>query len=147
MAEYYRQFGEAAGAAMAHNARMAAELAVSRAERATAATPEPAMPDTPPPRPEEQADRCPRCWCSDCGGRLDQHRAAGCDCEDCQLDPKYACSLGEFVPPERISILAQQLGPLLSAHLGPNQQQRRCLAVAHAAHHALLDYDHPGDPR
>jgi len=47
MPEYYRQFGEAAGAAMAHNARMAAELAVSRAERATAAAPEPAMPDTP----------------------------------------------------------------------------------------------------
>lgn len=33
MPEYYSQFGEAAGAAMVHNARQAAELAEWRAER------------------------------------------------------------------------------------------------------------------
>lgn len=97
-----------------------------------------------PPRSAAEPDRCPRCWCEDCGGRLDQHRADGCGCEDCQPDRRDACSLAEFKAPERISHLAQQLGPLLSVHLN-DRAQRRCLAVAHAAHHALLDYDHPGD--
>lgn len=96
--------------------------------------------------PDGHVDRCPQCWCDNCGGRLNQHSEDSCACEDCQLDPKYSCSLREFVPAERIGFLAQQLGPLLSVHLGP-KQQRRCLAVAHAAHHALLDYDYPGDPR
>lgn len=89
-----------------------------------------------------QTDRCPRCWCDNCGGLLAQHAEDGCRCEDCVAIPEYSCSLTEFAPPERISFLAEQLGPLLSVHLGP-KQQRRCLAVAHAAHHALHDYDHP----
>jgi hypothetical protein len=97
------------------------------------------MPDT---TPDGSVDRCPSCWCSDCGGRLDQHAATGCSCPSCSLDPRLACSLAEFLPDERIGHLAKQIGPLLSAHLGP-RQQRRCLAVAHAAHHALLDYDYP----
>jgi hypothetical protein len=49
--------------------------------------------------------------------------------------------------PARIRDLAQHLAPLLSAHLDV-RAQRRCLAVAHAAHHALHDYDYPnGNPR
>jgi hypothetical protein len=92
----------------------------------------------------DQPDRCPRCRCGDCNGRLDQHADGTCGCEDCAAYPEYACTA--FVLPERISILAQQLGPLLSVHLGP-AKQRCCLAVAHAAHHALLDYDHPEESR
>jgi len=91
---------------------------------------------------DDQPGQCPHCWCDDCGGRLDQHTAETCICDSCQYDPKDACNLTEFEPPGRISILAQQLGPLLSAHLGP-KRQRRCLTVAHAAHHALLDHDIP----
>lgn len=93
----------------------------------------------------DQPDRCPDCRCDDCGGLLSEHTADGCDCIDCEPSPHLgplACSLAEFKPPERISYLAQQLAPLLSAHLNP-KARRRCLAVAHAAHHALLDYDHP----
>jgi hypothetical protein len=58
--------------------------------------------------------------------------------------PEYACTA--FVLPVRISLLAQQLGPLLSAHLN-EKARRRCLAVAHTAHHALHDYDHPEESR
>lgn len=101
-------------------------------------------PHTAPTGPADQPDRCSRCHCSDCGGSLGQHTEAGCECEDCAADPSYACA--QFIPPERIDFIAQQLGPLLAAHLGP-RQQRRCLAVAHAAHHALRDYDYPEDPR
>lgn len=92
-------------------------------------------------------DRCLRCLCADCGGRFDQHTETGCGCEACQPSPSLgplACSLAEFLPSPLIGFLAEQLGPLLSVHLGP-KQQRRCLAVAHAAHHALHDYDHPED--
>lgn len=87
-------------------------------------------------------DRCPSCLCEDCGGRLDQHTAMGCGCEDCGHWPELACSLFGFKPSQRIGYLAEQLAPLLSAHLNA-AAQRRCLAVAHAAHHALDDYDHP----
>lgn len=86
----------------------------------------------------DQPDRCARCWCDDCGGTLAEHAETGCICKDCFALPEYACT--RFVPSGRIGLLAEQLGPLLSAHLGLRQQQR-CLAVAHAAHHALLDYD------
>lgn len=97
------------------------------------------------PQPD-RPDRCPSCLCEDCGHSLSQHTASGCGGEDCH-DPEYACSLAGFKPPERINHLAQQLGPLLSTHLG-ERQQRRCLAVAHAAHHAMHDYDYPnGGPR
>jgi hypothetical protein len=96
--------------------------------------------------PEGQADRCPRCDCGNCGGRLDQHTAASCDCDSCQLDPTLACRLAEFEPDPRIGLLALQLAPLLSAHLNPGARDR-CLAAAHAAHHFLRDYDHPGDAR
>jgi len=92
----------------------------------------------------DQPDRCPRCWCDDCGGTLAEHSETGCTCEDCAAYPDLMCTA--FMPSGRIAILAEQLGPLLSVHLGP-RQQRRCLAVAHAAHHALHDYDHPKDPR
>lgn len=84
--------------------------------------------------------QCPSCECGDCGGRLDQHTENTCTCDSCQYDPNYACKHSEFIPPVRIGLLAQQLGPLLSAHLGP-KQQRRCLEVAHAANHTLTDYD------
>lgn len=86
-------------------------------------------------------DRCPTCWCANCAGLLSEHTAATCGCEDCALFPEAACSLAKFEPPQRITFIAEQLGPLLSVHLGP-KQQRRCLAVAHATHHALDDYDH-----
>lgn len=97
----------------------------------------------------DQPDRCPRCHCDDCGGQLSEHTTDGCRCEDCEPSPHLgplACSLAEFKPPQRIGFIAEQLGPLLSVHLGP-KQQRRCLAVAHAAHHALHDYDHPKEQR
>lgn len=88
----------------------------------------------------DQPDRCPRCHCDDCGGLLSKHVADGCGCEGCTTSPEYACAA--FRPDGRVAIFAQELGPLLSVHLG-SKQQRRCLAVAHAAHHALLDCDHP----
>lgn len=95
------------------------------------------MPDTP-------VDRCPRCLCGDCGGRLDQHTAGGCGCEDCGADPRLACSLADFLPEQRLGILAEALAPWLSAHL--NERMRlRSLAAAHAAYHALNDYDYPGE--
>lgn len=87
-------------------------------------------------------DRCPRCLCSDCGGPLSAHTEDGCGCRSCTISPDLACSLREFDPEPVIGFIAERLGPLLSVHLGP-KQQRRCLAVAHAAHHALHDYDHP----
>lgn len=90
------------------------------------------------------SDRCARCLCEDCGGRLDQHTGADCGCEDCTFDRQYACNLTRFKPDRRIGFIYERLAPLLSVHLGP-KQQRRCLAVAHAAHHALHDYDNPED--
>lgn len=96
--------------------------------------------------PEELSDRCPRCQCDDCGGRLDQHTEAGCSCESCQISPNLACSLAEFLPSVGIDYIAQQLGPLLSVHLGA-RQQARCRAVAHAANHALRDYDQQQEGR
>jgi hypothetical protein len=90
----------------------------------------------------DQPDRCPRCLCDDCGGLLSEHTEAGCRCESCAPHPNLMCTA--FMPSKRIGFIAEQLGPLLSVHLGP-RQQRRCLAVAHAAHHALHDYDHPGE--
>lgn len=96
--------------------------------------------------PEQQAadppDRCERCRCDDCNGRLDQHAPTGCTCKDCAGDAELACTA--FLLPGRITLLAEQLGPLLSSHLH-ERARRRCLAVAHAAHHALLDYDYPED--
>jgi hypothetical protein len=92
---------------------------------------------------EPRPDRCARCECYDCGGPLANHDGARCRCKDCAGSPDYACT--SFVPPQRIQYIAEQLGPLLSVHLGA-RQQRRCLAVAHAAHHALIDYDNPGEP-
>lgn len=84
------------------------------------------------------SDRCPRCLCDDCGGPLDKHTETGCGCEECAAYPEYAC--GGFAVPELTLLMAQQLGLLLSAHL--NEKARvRCLAVAHAAHHAMHDYD------
>lgn len=95
------------------------------------------MPDTTGGTPP---DRCPKCWCGDCGGTLAEHTDDGCGCEDCMLSPDLGCSLAEFKPEERIGYLAEQLGPLLSSFLSP-AAERRCLAVAHATHHALHDYD------
>jgi hypothetical protein len=92
----------------------------------------------------DQPDRCPRCQCGDCGGTLAQHTVTGCTCESCAPDPDLMCT--KFLLPERIGFIAQQLGPLLSVHLGAGAQ-RRCLAVAHAAHHALHEYDYPEDAR
>ena len=89
-------------------------------------------------------DRCHRCLCSECNGTTEQHTGGRCICPECAPYPEYACTA--FTPPALISYLAEQLAPLLSAHLGP-RQKRRCVAVAHAAHHALHDYDHPGDTR
>lgn len=97
------------------------------------------MPDLPEPT---APDRCPACWCAACAGLLSEHGVDGCHCEDCLLSPETACSLAGFEPPERIAIIAEQLGPLLSVHLGLKHQQR-CLFAAHATHHALLDYDYP----
>lgn len=90
----------------------------------------------------ELPDRCPTCLCGDCGGQLDQHTVDGCGCEDCTYDPQHWCSLAEFKPPARIGFLFEQLGPLLSSHLD-DAARLRCMAVAHAAHHALNDYDYP----
>lgn len=88
----------------------------------------------------ERLDRCPRCLCSDCGGRLDEHTEDDCTCKPCAQIPRLACRLAEFAPDERIGFIAEQLAPLLSSHL--NERARlRCLVVAHAAHHALYDYD------
>ena len=85
------------------------------------------------------ADRCARCHCYDCAGTVAEHAVgSACMCRGCTAYPESAC--GEFMPHERIALLAEQLGPLLSVWLGP-RQQRRCLAVAHATHHALIDYD------
>lgn len=87
--------------------------------------------------------RCPRCLCGDCGGRLDEHTEDGCACEACEPSPflgPMACSLAEFAPDQRIGFIAEQLGPLLSSHLN-ERAWRRCLTVAHAAYHALYDYD------
>ena len=92
----------------------------------------------------DQPDRCPRCWCDECNASPAEHLETGCTCETCTDYPEYACTA--FVPPGRIALLAQQLGPLLSAHLH-ERAARRCLAVAHAAHHALHDYDYPEDTR
>jgi hypothetical protein len=89
-----------------------------------------------------QPDRCPRCQCDNCGGTLADHADTSCTCQDCAPYPEYACTT--FTPPALITYLAQQLAPLLSAHLNA-RAQRRCIAVAHAAHHALHDYDHPKD--
>lgn len=91
-----------------------------------------------------QPDRCERCLCDECGGTPEQHDGSNCACPDCKPYPEYACTT--FTPPALIGYLAEQLAPLLSAHLG-QKQQRRCTAVAHAAHHALHDYDYPEDPR
>ncbi len=99
------------------------------------------MPDLPEPT---APDRCPACWCANCAGLLSEHGVDGCHCEDCLLFPDVACSLAQFLPPQRIGFLAERLAPLLSAHPNP-AAQRRCFAVAHAAHHALIDYDHPKD--
>jgi hypothetical protein len=84
------------------------------------------------------SDRCARCLCADCGGRLDQHREGGCGCTDCTSAPDLACTA--FVPDPTIGYIASQLDPLLSSHLHEATRQR-CHAVAHAAHHALTDYD------
>lgn len=130
--------------AMAHGlCSLTRNSLLQRAERAEAAlamvAPEPNA---------EHPDRCPRCWCGDCGGRLDEHTEDGCACEACEPSPflgPMACSLAEFAPDERIGFIAEQLGPLLSSHL--NERARlRCLAVAHAAHHALHDYDSKETP-
>ena len=94
------------------------------------------QPDT---QQAEAVDRCPACLCGDCGGPLALHTGTGCSCPDCSAWPEVACTT--FVPEQRIGYLAEQLGPLLSSHLN-ERAARRCLAVAHAAHHALLDYDH-----
>lgn len=98
--------------------------------------------------PTGHADRCPRCLCEDCGGRLDQHTDTGCACESCEpspyLGPGCPCSLAEFIPEQRLSLLAEALAPWLSPHLN-EAAKLRWLAVAHAAHHALHDYDHPED--
>ena len=84
------------------------------------------------------SDRCPRCLCADCGGRFDQHSADGCHCQDCAAWPETACTAFELE--EGIGWVAEQLSVLLSSHLD-EAHARRTLAVAHAAHHALRDYD------
>lgn len=91
-------------------------------------------------QPAEPPDRCARCHCEDCGGLLTAHSPNGCTCENCSPDPDLACD--EFLPSRLIGYLTEQLAPLLSAHLH-ERARRRCLAVAHAAYHALLDYDRP----
>jgi hypothetical protein len=89
--------------------------------------------------PVVASDRCGRCLCADCGGRLDQHGEGGCGCRACTSAPDLACT--RFVPDPAIGYIASQLDPLLSSHLHEATRQR-CLAVAHATHHALDDYDH-----
>lgn len=83
-------------------------------------------------------DRCDRCACDECGGTAEQHTGAMCTCEDCTGYPESACR--RFHQPARITFIAEQLGALLSSHLGA-RARARCLFVAHAAHHALNDYD------
>lgn len=83
-------------------------------------------------------DRCDDCRCDDCGGRMADHLSDGCGCDSCAPYPGLACT--EFLRPERIRFLDEQLAPLLSPWLN-DRAAHRCLAVAHAAHHALLDYD------
>lgn len=97
---------------------------------------------TPPPAAADQPDRCPRCWCEGCGGTLAQHTENGCTCEACAPYPDLMCTA--FMPPGRIAFLDQALALLLSAHLH-DRAARRCIAVAHAAHHALHDYDYPAE--
>lgn len=92
----------------------------------------------------DQPDQCDRCLCAECNGTTGQHAGDRCTCEDCVAYPAIACR--RFHPPHRITFIAEQLAPLLSAHLGPRQRDR-CTVAAHAAHHALHDYDHPGDTR
>jgi hypothetical protein len=96
-----------------------------------------------PQQPDGEPDRCARCWCGDCGGRLDQHTDTGCQCENCTEYSTTPCR--SFEPDERVAILHQALAPLLSAHLH-DRAARRCTAIAHAAHHALIDYDYPATP-
>lgn len=84
------------------------------------------------------ADRCERCICEYCSGPFDKHDRGICSCEHCTGCPDLAC-LG-FERPHRIDLLAQQMGLLLSVHLGPKHRMR-CLVAAHAAHHAIEDYD------
>jgi hypothetical protein len=98
----------------------------------------------PPPAANDQPDRCPRCQCDDCNGTLAQHAETGCTCDDCAAWSDAACT--QFLSNQWIAYLAEALAPLLSAHLNA-RAARRCLAVAHAAHHALHDYDHPEDTR
>lgn len=81
---------------------------------------------------------CPDCWCDNCNATRTHHGPDGCTCENCVLSPEYACT--EFLPPERIALLHDALALLLSAHLN-TRAWNRCRATAHAAHHALLDYD------
>lgn len=99
---------------------------------------------TPPPAADDLPDRCPRCQCEGCGGTLAQHTETGCTCDDCTAWSDLACT--QFLSNQGIAYLAEALAPLLSAHLH-DRAARRCLAVAHAAHHALHDYDHPEDTR
>jgi hypothetical protein len=87
---------------------------------------------------QPQPDRCERCLCDDCGGTLAEHDGKLCRCPDCMLVPDFACTA--FLAPRRIDFLADAMSLLLSAHLGP-RSLRRCRAAAHAAHHALIDYD------
>lgn len=82
----------------------------------------------------------------DCGGPLAEHTRDGCGCENCTFSPQQWCGLAAFQPPQRIAYLAEQLAPLLSAHLNA-AAQRRCVAVAHLAHHALIAYDYPEGTR
>ncbi len=89
-------------------------------------------------------DRCPRCRCDDCGGTLAQHGQPDCTCEDCAVDPELTCT--QFLLPGWITLLAEQLGPLLSSHLN-ERARRRCLTVAHTAYHTLIDYNHPEETR
>ena len=89
---------------------------------------------------DSQPDRCERCWCDHCNGSPAEHANPTCTCENCADNPEYACT--EFYPDGQIAIIAQQLAPLLSAHLN-DRADRRCTAIAHTTHHALHDYDHP----
>lgn len=95
------------------------------------------------PQQPEPPDRCARCRCYDCGAPLAEHTETGCHCQECTDYPNSACQ--GYVPHESIAYLAEYLAPLLSAHLN-DRAARRCTAVAHAAHHALIDYDYPATP-
>jgi hypothetical protein len=95
-------------------------------------------------RPTARDSVCDACRCEDCGGTRAHHGNGRCTCPECAAgSPEYVCTA--FVVPELTGLFAGQLALLLSAHLNQRAWDR-CQAISHAAHHALIDYDNPGEP-